>query len=168
MNKCLIILLFVPLYSLGQTYYPLHPVIGDTLDIIEKKDYSLFPKINNTDLKFCLIYPDSNDLRIKAYYHNDSIASFPLEHREIVEAQQIIEKVNAYYQTKDKPSNSYPESVVKKSKSSQSTSPLLLKKQMNEKAQKEARMQLRIEADKKRLKDHESGLRPNNINIEIR
>jgi hypothetical protein len=105
---------------------------------------------------------------LNAFYTADTAKSFPLDHSEIVEAQQIIEKINAYYRTKDQPSSSYSESVVKKSKSKTSASPLIQQSQMSEKAQKEARMQLRIEADQKRLRDHERGLRPNNLHIEFR
>jgi hypothetical protein len=167
-NKLLLILFVFPLSIWGQEYYPLHPVIGDTLEAVEKKDYSLFPKVSNKNLDYCLIVVDSNKLKLNAFYTADTAKSFPLDHSEIVEAQQIIEKINAYYRTKDQPSSSYSESVVKKSKSKTSASPLIQQSQMSEKAQKEARMQLRIEADQKRLRDHERGLRPNNLHIEFR
>lgn len=168
MKKLFFILLVFPLSLWGQEYYPLHPVIGDTLEAIEKKDYSLFPKVSNKNLDYCLIYPDSNQLKLEAYYRGDSSKTFPLEHSEIVEAQQIIEKINAYYRSKDQPNSPYSESVVKKNKSKQFSSPLLQQSQINEKAQKDARMQLRIEADEKRLKDHQRGLRPHNLHLEFK
>src|SRR5690606_10416140 len=97
-----------------------------------------------------------------------STATFDLEHSEIVEAQQIIEKVNEYYRSKENTTDDYSRSVVMKKESSTATSPLLQQGEMNKKAQKDARMQLRIEADRQRIKDHERGLRPNNLHIEFK
>lgn len=166
-RRIIFILLLCPLMAVAQSLYPLHPVIGDTLEVIEKKDYSLFPKVSNKALGYCLIYPDSNQLKLKAVYAGDSISTFDLDHSEIVEAQQIIEKINEYYRSKDKTTDDYSRSVVMKKESSDKASPLLQQGEMNKKAQKDARMQLRIEADRQRIKDHERGLRPNNLHIEF-
>lgn len=167
-RRIILIFLLCPLTAIAQSLYPLHPVIGDTLEVIEKRDYSLFPKVSNKALNYCLIYPDSNQLKLKAVYDGDSTATFDLEHSEIVEAQQIIEKVNEYYRSKENTTDDYSRSVVMKKKSSTATSPLLQQGEMNKKAQKDARMQLRIEADRQRIKDHERGLRPNNLHIEFK
>ena len=166
--RIVLIIILSPIITNAQGLYPLHPMIGDTLDAIEKKDYSLFPKINNSNLNYCLIYIDSSRFRLKAIYKGDSSSTFDLSHNEIVEAQQNIEKINEYYKNKDKPTDNYSKSVVRKRQNSKLTSPLLQQSEITKQAQKDARMHMRIEADQQRQKEHEKGLRPNNLHIEFK
>lgn len=161
----LLLLLF--LSRAAAQVYPLHPSVGDTLDRLEKLDYSLFPQVNNQGFNFAVIqYRDNNFYLDVNYETKDSLQAMLLSQETIIEAQQNIEKVNAYYR--------YEKEAEKKKSSSNSLSSsskvnnLRLDGPMSEQMKKESRMNIRLEEDARRMQEFQQGLRPREIHIEFK
>ena len=75
--------------------YILHPSVGDTIDRVEKLDYSIFPKTKNPNFKVAYITMKNDSFILNAvYFENYKIERF-LPTEEIIEAQKGIEKINA-------------------------------------------------------------------------
>ena len=97
--------LLFPFLSFSQDVYPLHPTVGDTIDRGEKLDYSLFANSPNDSFNFSVIkYLNSGFILIKnrAFKGLDgSIKGYSdstlLTQEQIIEEQQKIQKINAYY-----------------------------------------------------------------------
>ncbi|MCB0802252.1 MAG: hypothetical protein HND54_06600 [Bacteroidetes bacterium] len=152
----------------AQDVYPLHPSIGDTLHAIDKLDYSLFPDISNSDFQFGTISFENDTFYLNANYINQ-FQKFALSKESIIEAQQNIEKVNAYYRLKakeDLESTQKAENYYGDKPSGKT--PVFLNEAMNDQIKKEARMFLRIQEDAQRLRDHQNGIRPNEIRIQFK
>lgn len=162
------LLLFSFLFStslLAQDFYPLHPSVGDTIDRIEKLDYSLFPKVSNQDFEFGLIKFIHDEFVFVGYYQNEQI-EFSLNRNELIEAQQNIEKINAYYRRKAfDDSIKVVESINRNRPTGQT--PVYVQGPMNEQAKKEARMYRRIETDRRMFNEYQRGLRDNPILIDF-
>ena len=128
--------------------YILHPSVGDTIDRVEKLDYSIFPKTKNPNFKVAYITMKNDSFILNAvYFENYKIERF-LPTEEIIEAQKGIEKINAYYRLQaDSTQIKYSSSNYNSNK---------IKIDMNgalgEKAKKEARMYQRIQDDQRRAK----------------
>lgn len=157
----------------SQNVYPLHPSVGDTIDVTEKLDYSLFPEIENSGFQYATIQFKKNKfileiverdidketgLEIETSYGQD------LSQEKIIEEQQKIQKINAYYKylaeeaTKPK---KQPTQAIQKSV------PIRFEGAMSEKMKKEARMNLRLKEDSRRMQEFEMGLRPREVRIEF-
>lgn len=91
--------------SAAQVIYQLHPSVKDTIDYIEKLEYSLFTITDNNGFNFATIqYNNSGFILIEnrslkktnglITEFNDSIV---LTQEQITREEQIIEKINAYY-----------------------------------------------------------------------
>ncbi|MDB9964356.1 hypothetical protein OAD50_04725 [Vicingaceae bacterium] len=91
--------------SSAQVLFPLHPSVGDTIDSVEKLDYSLFTNTDNKEFNFAIIqYINSNFTLVENRSEeqlnglltkiNDSIT---LTQEQIIKEQQKIEKINSYY-----------------------------------------------------------------------
>jgi hypothetical protein len=161
------LLLFFLLTRVLAQVYPLHPSVGDTLDRLEKLDYSLFPEVNNQGFNYAVIQYRENNFYLDAGYENkDSLQSFLLSQENIIEAQQNIEKINAYYR--------YEKEAEKKTSSSNSLNSsskinnLRLDGPMSEQMKKESRMNVRLEEDARRMQEFQQGLRPREIHIEFK
>jgi hypothetical protein len=152
----------------SQPYYPLHPSVGDTIDRIEKLDYALFPKIENPELLHCFIDFENDQYFLLAFYQGKQEAQkIGLTQEEIVEAQQNIEKINAYYLRKRRSDSlqaikdEYPNKPSGKA-------PVLMNGSLSEQAKKEARMYRRLQEDRRRMENHRRGIQPNEIRLEFK
>jgi hypothetical protein len=103
---CTILTLFY-FFASSQVLYPLHPSIGDTIDVTEKLDYSLFTNSSNEGFKYATIqYINKNFTFIERKMITNSNGSTVLfndssvlTQQEIIIEQRKIQKVNSYYAT---------------------------------------------------------------------
>ena len=149
----------------AQDFYPLHPSVGDTINRIEKLDYSLFSNVSNQNFEYGLI-KFINEGFVLVTYYNEQTIEYPLSRNELIEAQQNIEKINAYYRRK-----AFDDSikVVESKDRNRPTgqTPVYVQGPMNEQAKKEARMFRRIETDRRIFNEYQRGLRDNPILIDF-
>ncbi len=138
-------------FAHAQTYYPLHPSVGDTIELIEKLDYALFPKAKNPELIYCLIdyVEESGDFKLLVKYKiKQQYTMLPLSKNELIEAQKNIEKINQFYKQKairdstQAFENQFPNKPSGKA-------PVLMTGPMLERAKKQARMYQRLEEDRR-------------------
>lgn len=158
--------IFISLTVLSQSSYPLHPSVGDTIEVIEKLDYSLFPFVANPNFKYGVISFEDEKFYLNAVY-NDTTSKHLLSKEAIIEAQKNIEKINAYYRLKAENDKKKDSSSYYANRPS-GKAPVLFNDAMNEQIKKEARMYIRLQEDARRLKDQEDGIQPNQLRIEFR
>lgn len=174
--KCLLLFLsclFIKA-AISQDVYPLHPSVGDSIDLEEKLDYSLFPKIDNNGFEYATIQFEDDMFKLVVFVkYNDKETGLEMEttyqevltQEEIIEEQQKIQKVNAYYrylaeeEKKPKTNTTQP---------SPKSVPIRLEGPMSEKMKKEARMSTRLKEDSRRAQEFEMGLRPRELRIEFK
>lgn len=157
--------LLISLTAISQTYYPLHPSVGDTIDRLEKLDYSLFPSIPNTEFGYALIQFKDDSYQILVSDQNGKSNLKKVSKEQLIEAQQNIEKINAYYKRmaseKLKDENKADIGTAKKS------IPIRIEGPMSEQMRKEARMNIRLREDSRRQREVEQGLRHNEVIFEF-
>ena len=166
-------LLLFSIFCSAQDVYPLHPAVGDTIDSNEKLDYSLLPKSANKGFNFATIqYINSGFVLIENRTRkqpnglmrrfNDSTH---LPQEQIIEEQQKIQKINAFYkylaEESTKPKKEEYKAIEKKI-------PIRFDTPVSKIILKEARMKTRIIEDQRRMKEFQMGLRPREMMIEIR
>ena len=162
--------------------YPLHPSVGDTIDVTEKLDYSLFPIVENTNFKSATIKFENDTFFLVVDYEEidtsltvqgaivsvyTSSNEFPLNQDQIIEEQKKIEKVNAYYRLmaeEKKKEKEQPTNYTKNTKKY----PVRLEGAMSEQMKKQARMNIRLKEDSRRQQEFEMGLRPREMRIEFK
>ncbi|MBL4707900.1 MAG: hypothetical protein JKY48_05600 [Flavobacteriales bacterium] len=161
-------------FVLSQNVYPLHPSVGDTIDINEKLDYSLFSVIDNNGFQYATIGFEKNAFKLsiliikieeETELEIETSYTLDLTQAQIIEEQQKIQKVNAYYK--------YLAEEAKKPKIEPSTSPqkslpIRFESAMSEKMKKEVRMNLRLKEDSRRMQEFEMGLRPRELRLEFK
>jgi|SRR5690554_1599808 len=168
MKTILVVLCLLSLKIYSQETYPLHPAVGDTISLMEKIDYALFPEISNKQFAFLTITYAESRFYLKSYDSISMLISIDTAFiEEIVEAQKNIEKINAYYSIKAE-GNTSSESVMFTKNSKQTLSPLVFNDGQREKTQKEVRMEVRLREAKARSHEHQKGYRPNSISIEFK
>jgi hypothetical protein len=162
--------LLLPLLSVGQNVYPLHPAIGDTINLDEKLDYSLFPEVTNNGFKFAIIAYAEGGFRL-VYNITTADSTLPLtemkmdlSQEKIIEEQQKIQKINAYYR--------YLAEEAKKPKQQEyevadKAIPIRFDGPISEQLRKESRMKARLVEDQRRMEDFEMGLRPREIGLRL-
>ena len=163
--------LLFSLNLIGQDIYPLHPSVGDTIEKVEKLDYSLFPEIENSDfINATVQYLE--DKFVLVYYATDKTTeltietTMDLEQVQIIEEQKKIEKINAYYRLMAEEAKNKKETpTIPKN---QKSLPIRLEGKMSEQMRKEARMNVRLMEDAQRQRDFEMGLRPREVRFEFK
>jgi|GEM_PF-1377523 len=165
-------LLLFSIYSSAQDIYPLHPSVGDTIDLNEKLDYSLFPKSPNRGFNFATIkFLNSGFVLIENRSRkqpNSLIRTFKdstsLPQEEIIEEQKKIQKINAFYlylaDEAAKPKKEEYKTVEKQI-------PVRFDTPVSKKILKEARMKTRILLDQRRMEEFQMGLRPREMRIQF-
>jgi hypothetical protein len=166
----ILILFFISNASFSQEVYPLHPSIGDTLELDEKIDYSLFYFIPNTGFKYATISFEIDSFYLNSIY-SDSISKKVLTKEMIIEAQQNIEKINNYYRLKAEKdkleirnksnSKSYVDRPTGKT-------PIISNPILNENMKKEARMNIRLQEDAIRMKEYQYNNQTRQLRIELK
>ena len=158
--------------------YPLHPSIGDTIDLEEKLDYSLFPVVPNNAFAYATIHYKKESFVL---YINEGISvdpmsglevettiELPITQEEIIESQKNIEKVNAYYRylATDSTEKKAESDILKNNKGI----PMKLEnnEKMSEQLKKQFRMDQRLKEDAQRMREVEMGLRPREVRLEFR
>ncbi len=166
-------LLLFSIFCLAQDVYPLHPSIGDTIDSNEKLDYSLLPNSANKGFNYATIkYINAKFVLIESRtrkqpnglmrQYNDSTA---LPQEQIIEEQQKIQKINAYYKyLAEEATKPKKEEYKPKDKKI----PIRFDTPVSKKILKEARMKTRIIEDQRRMQEFQMGLRPREMMIEFR
>ncbi len=150
----------------SQDAYPLHPSVGDTLDLLEKLDYSLFPFAENTDFNYGVIRFQEDHFELhSSYVGGDSI--FSLSQEQLVEAQQNIEKINAYYRLKAEEAKKPKEEVHFDGRPT-GKKPVFFNESTSEQIRKEARMNMRLQDDAQRMLDNQRGIQQNQLRIEFK
>ncbi len=158
-------LLLLSFSAISQIYYPLHPSVGDTLERLEKLDYSLFPKVSNTEFAYALIQFDNDNYHLIVTDLEGNTSNKEIRKEDLIEAQRNIEKVNAYYKwLADDKVRKEKEAKLMESKRSQ---PIRIEGPMTEQMKKEARMNVRLREDARRRREVEQGIRSNDIYIEF-
>lgn len=79
----------------------IHPEIGDTLNLKEKKNYLLFPEISNDDFSYAFIRYLHNSYYLCTYFETDSSIS-KIDTSDLSSYYKHIEKMSAYYTNKNK------------------------------------------------------------------
>jgi hypothetical protein len=169
------VFLLVSAFILAQGVYPLHPSVGDTIDLNEKLDYSLFPKVDNNNFVYAIIGFNNNNFQLYTLLeevvdeetglvlaYRDSLI---LKQEQIIEEQQKIQKINAYYH--------YLAQEAKKPKQKESF-PVLERKipvrfdgPIAERMKKQARMKTRLADDQRMMNDFQMGMRPREMRLEF-
>lgn len=80
----------------------LHPVLGDSIDLVEKRDYLLFPEIQDSTYIYGLLKMKDSLFRFVSYHKSDSI-SMIVNQKMITEYQRNIAKLHAYYKNQLEP-----------------------------------------------------------------
>jgi len=160
------IVLSVTLYCQDKPHYVLHPSVGDTIERLEKLDYSLFPFLENDDSEMAVIGFENQSYFILAQYNKvDTLKRMSLEQKEIVNAQKNIEKINAFYkrQAKKQTEETPQISLIEQSPNRKAT----LNAPMSDQMRKDVRMFQRLCDDEIRRQEFINGSRPNQIHIEF-
>ncbi len=101
-RSALLFLLFVflalPLKS--QQPVALHPVVGDTIDLIEKLDYFLFPDVPDSKFEQGVLIPNAQDYQLLVW-HKDEISKMDVSAEDFIIFSENVEKLSAYYQQKE-------------------------------------------------------------------
>ena len=169
------VFLIVSTFISAQGLYPLHPSVGDTIDLNEKLDYSLFPKVENNDFVYAII--DFNNNNFQLYTLLEEIIdeetglvlayrdSLILKQKQIIEEQQKIQKINAYYhylaEEAKKPTQKENFPVLERK------IPVRFDGPIAERMKKEARMKTRLADDKRMMNDFQMGMRPREVRLEF-
>jgi hypothetical protein len=165
-NSIILIFFLTSHFSAAQEgVYILHPSIGDTIDRVEKLDYSIFPKTHNPDFKEAYITMKNDSFFLNAIYFENFKKERYLPKEEIIEAQKGIEKVNAYYRLlADSSKTNYTSTNYNSDKMKMD-----MKGALGESAKKEARMYQRLQEDQRRAKMIGRGTdNPQEIRIEFK
>ena len=80
-----------------ENIFVLHPILGDTIDAVEKTDYLLFPEINDSIFNYCIIKNRIGWFNVCVYLKEDSIITFQLDSSEINQYKVNIDKLYDYY-----------------------------------------------------------------------
>ena len=167
-----LVFLFTAIPSFSQGVYPLHPTVGDTIDRDEKLDYSLFAASENDNFNFSVIkYLNSGFILIEnralkesndtVKYYNDTLL---LSQEQIIEEQQKIQKINAYYrylaEEAKKPKQEDYKSVEKKI-------PIRFDGPISDQLKKEDRMKARLANDQRRMEEFQIVLRPREVGLQF-
>lgn len=169
------VFLIVSTFISAQGLYPLHPSVGDTIDLNEKLDYSLFPKVENNNFVYAII--DFNNNNFQLYTLLEEIIdeetglvlayrdSLILKQKQIIEEQQKIQKINAYYhylaEEAKKPTQKENFPVLERK------IPVRFDGPIAERMKKEARMKTRLADDKRMMNDFQMGMRPREVRLEF-
>ncbi|RCW35245.1 hypothetical protein [Marinilabilia salmonicolor] len=147
------VLFALPLKS--QQPVVLHPVVGDTIDLIEKLDYLLFSDVPDSLFEQGVLIPDNQDYQLLVW-HEGEVAKVDVSAEDFEMLSGNVEKLSAYYQQK----------AGKKGDSAEVHSPLItrdsipmglniewMSEQQINKMTKESRRynQLKLEADEQGL-----------------
>jgi hypothetical protein len=147
------VLFALPLKS--QQPVVLHPVVGDTIDLIEKLDYLLFSDVPDSLFEQGVLIPDNQDYQLLVW-HEGEVAKVDVSAEDFEMLSGNVEKLSAYYQQK----------AGKKGDSAEVYSPLItrdsipmglniewMSEQQINKMTKESRRynQLKLEADEQGL-----------------
>lgn len=173
--KVFILSFFCLLVSFGfsQTTYPLHPSVGDTIELNEKLDYSLFDSIANENFLFAWIEFQKDNFYLISTWKSDLVVplseatfttKYLLSQEQIIEEQKKIEKVNTYYRylaEEAKKPKKAPEKSISKAP------PIRLQGPMSEHMKKEVRMNNRLKDEQRRSREFKLGLRPRNMFIQF-
>lgn len=163
---------FISLTAFSQDVYPLHPSVGDTIDVNEKLDYSLFSKSMNNGFNYATInYINSSFVLIENRTRKQPNGLFRtytdstlLAQDQIIEEQQKIQKINAFYQylaeEAEKPKVVEYEAPAKKL-------PIRFEGPISVKLQREDRMRARLKEDQRRMEDFQMGLSPREVGIQL-
>lgn len=99
--KQFIIFIFGLIFSANcyaqDTLFVLHPLVGDTIDKMEKMNYFLFPSIKNDDFKYCYIIQSNDHFFVNSYTLSDSISIRQIDTTEIRQYIVNIDKFHAFY-----------------------------------------------------------------------
>jgi hypothetical protein len=74
----------------------LHPIIGDTITLQEKKDYLLFPDIVDSVFNFGILHLTNNTFQLYVYQSKDPLI-VQIDSSEIHQYKLNIEKLSEYY-----------------------------------------------------------------------
>lgn len=166
MNKLL--LLFFSIISLQtamcQSVYPLHPSVGDTIELQEKLDYSLFADVDNNTFQYATIKFENNGFILEVNGKDNDpllgeieiVTTGKLSQEEIIEEQKKIQKINAYYKYLME-RKEYADNETKKTVEPPAIN---LQGPLQERMKKEARMMIRLKEDQIRANEFQFGLRP--------
>lgn len=153
-----------------QNAYPLHPSVGDTLEQIEKLDYSLFPFIDNEPFDYGVIGFEGESFVLKIHTESANWKQ-KLSQEQIIEAQQNIEKINAYYRLKAE-----KEALEQKEKEEaryaanrpSGKEPVIFDDARTNQMKKEARMMVRLREDRLRMQNTPGNIQPNQLRFEFK
>ena len=140
--------------------------MGDTIDKLEKLDYSLFPKIDNDAFQEARIRFENEKFYLEVTDTANNLIKVAVEREELIEAQQNIEKINEYYRLAEKQKQreeEYPTTSAPKKKY-----PIRMEGPMSEQMRKEARMHNRLKEDARRRAEFENRIFQNSLYLEFK
>lgn len=150
----------------AQDIYPLHPTVGDTIDKFEKLDYSLFPSVGNENFDFAIIRYHNGNYFLET--KTDSLTEkLALSKELIIEQQQNIEKINAYYRLKAA-DTSKTKAIYLDENRPTGKEPVYLNEQLKKQISKDARMRIRLQEDRRRMLENQRGIQNNQLHIEFK
>ena len=163
---------FSTILSFSQGVYPLHPLVGDTIDRNEKLDYSLFANSKNDNFNFSVIkYLNSGFILVEnrtieepnetVKDYNDTLL---LSQEQIIEEQQKIQKINAYYKYLAEEAKKLKQEDYK---SLEKKIPIRFDGPISDQLKKEDRMKERLADDQRRMEEFQMGLRPREVGIQF-
>ncbi len=96
-NFLLLLLSIVFIYTASaQKIIELHPILGDTIDQIEKETYLLFPAIEDSLFDYGYIMTDSIDYFLH-FHSSTGINSSTIDSDQITEGYMMVEKLSTYF-----------------------------------------------------------------------
>ena len=88
-------------YTLSQnTIYQLHELVGDTIDIQEKKAYYLFPEFSDTSFNYSFVNQEGVNFKLITHLKNDSINIKTVEEKDLEGYSLRIQKFGDFYERK--------------------------------------------------------------------
>jgi hypothetical protein len=148
----------------------LHPAVGDTIDITEKKKYLVFPEIDNAGFDYAFITQANRKYTARIVSKNGSVTFLNLSDSIIDQYFYNIEKLNDYYAGLEQ-RDSFPKanghlSPAKNDFTDNRVPKNIITPSIKEQISKDADVQRRINEDKEWMKLRTKGLDANDINID--
>jgi len=82
--------------------FVMHPLVGDTIVKSEKLNYFLFPRINDSDFKYCTITKTQEGYFANTHTLSDSVFITPIDSAQMRQTIVKLDQVMEYYSDQEK------------------------------------------------------------------
>lgn len=87
--------------------YQLHSLVGDTVDVIEKRNYQLFSEFQDASYNYAYITQEDTDFKLVTHFTYDSVSIQVIEKETLEEYSTQIQKFGEFYQRRQSSNSLY-------------------------------------------------------------